>query len=61
MERGLGEGDRKTSNSHALSVTNENKMASGDIDYHARSLLQLARSLSAIKSAPWNQVSSKCM
>ncbi|KAK3796327.1 hypothetical protein RRG08_021349 [Elysia crispata] len=57
MERGLGEGDRKTSNSHALSVTNENKMASGDIDYHARSLLQLARSLSAIKSAPWNQVS----
>ncbi|GFO06729.1 phosphatidylinositol 4-kinase alpha-like, partial [Plakobranchus ocellatus] len=32
-------------------------MASSDIDYHARSLLQLARSLGAIKSASWNQVS----
>ncbi|KAH9492192.1 Phosphatidylinositol 4-kinase alpha [Bulinus truncatus] len=31
-------------------------MASNDIDYHARSLLQLARSLAAIKTAPWDQV-----
>ncbi|BFZ04518.1 hypothetical protein BsWGS_07556 [Bradybaena similaris] len=27
-----------------------------DIDYHARSLLQLARSLAAIKATPWEQV-----
>ncbi|XP_055863268.1 phosphatidylinositol 4-kinase alpha-like isoform X4 [Biomphalaria glabrata] len=31
-------------------------MASNDIDYHARSLLQLARSLAAIKTTPWDQV-----
>ncbi|XP_059147060.1 phosphatidylinositol 4-kinase alpha-like [Physella acuta] len=31
-------------------------MASNDIDYHARSLLQLARSLGAIKPTPWEKV-----
>ncbi|XP_012945848.1 phosphatidylinositol 4-kinase alpha, partial [Aplysia californica] len=32
-------------------------MASNDIDFHARSLLQLARSLAAIKPTSWDQVS----